>query len=150
MWGKGGVLVFSLGRGRIIPTRVGKSPTRPCGVPSAEDHPHACGEKQPSSLQTLSNWGSSPRVWGKVCVYGSFAKLLRIIPTRVGESQRPFYMGRVSWEHPHTCGEKLLAVLVSLNRPGSSPRVWGKEEEEMYNGALARIIPTRVGKSLSI
>ena len=150
MWGKATTDPTVTPAPRIIPTRVGKRPCVGSVYGIIKDHPHACGEKQPSSLQTLSNWGSSPRVWGKVCVYGSFAKLLRIIPTRVGKSQRPFYMGRVSWEHPHTCGEKLLAVLVSLNRPGSSPRVWGKEEEEMYTGALARIIPTRVGKSLSI
>ena len=49
----------------IIPTRVGTRTgqyTEWCGY---KDHPHACGDKIHFAGETLSAFGSSPRVWGQ-------------------------------------------------------------------------------------
>ena len=49
----------------IIPTRVGTSPYMPLPLQVAEDHPHACGDKQLRTFYILKRLGSSPRVWGQ-------------------------------------------------------------------------------------
>ncbi len=71
---------------RIIPTRVGTSIRFLRLTVNQWDHPHACGDKHMSYLPTSSDWGSSPRVWGQVCIKEISVALFRIIPTRVGTS----------------------------------------------------------------
>ena len=75
----------SYGRG-IIPTRVGTSTHLRAKSLSAQDHPHACGDKSLTSSQRQSLPGSSPRVWGQAS--GTYLKSFYsgIIPTRVGTS----------------------------------------------------------------
>ena len=71
---------------RIIPTRVGTSWNNISIVKFAEDHPHACGDKQNFLHSFLPKQGSSPRVWGQaqLRILSTFA--FGIIPTRVGTS----------------------------------------------------------------
>ena len=52
----------------IIPTRVGTSIDDSYKAIHEGDHPHACGDKERSSLKTPCCLGSSPRVWGQVFV----------------------------------------------------------------------------------
>ena len=51
-------------------------------------------------------------------------------------------------DHPHACGDKYLALLVTLLFCGSSPRVWGQGFFDGDKEKKNRIIPTRVGTSL--
>ena len=75
----------SYGRG-IIPTRVGTSTHLRAKSLSAQDHPHACGDKQLATCFTTLTLGSSPRVWGQVRCAAAILRVERIIPTRVGTS----------------------------------------------------------------
>ena len=75
---------------RIIPTRVGTSCIGHfCNI-YIKDHPHACGDKAVENPYFHAGIGSSPRVWGQVCLYNAFAIW--------------------SKDHPHACGDKLLAM----------------------------------------
>ena len=73
---------------RIIPTRMGTSHKgfRPCVV--LRDHPHAYGDKPAAVGETVAETGSSPRVWGQGNSVKQVVLLARIIPTRMGTSQR--------------------------------------------------------------
>ena len=147
MWGKVNAAWTSGEPGRIIPTRVGKSPAVGAVVSLAKDHPHACGEKYTILSIYMSIVGSSPRVWGKDCFLICLRASSRIIPTRVGKSAEERWRHGRDWDHPHACGEKRLYALWLWAHTGSSPRVWGKETVFGSGGDRYRIIPTRVGKS---
>ena len=69
---------------RIIPTRVGTSSGIKTRLSQYKDHPHACGDKHSLGNLVQSVPGSSPRVWGQAVYAGTFQRLARIIPTRVG------------------------------------------------------------------
>ena len=130
---------------RIIPTRVGtrKATAEVCG--SWGDHPHACGDKKyyPRTLDTAR--GSSPRVWGQVCMLYKCAISCRIIPTRVG-TRRSYRRGILFLrDHPHACGDKFPIMCRLYLTHGSSPRVWGQGLADLDMRKSARIIPTRVG-----
>ena len=73
---------------RIIPTRVGTSPSNFPVSNNKKDHPHACGDKEAVIPQFLMLIGSSPRVWGQDAQLTRIEKRLRIIPTRVGTSNK--------------------------------------------------------------
>ena len=93
--------------GRIIPTRVGTSEQVVTMDGETQDHPHACGDKIRSAASSSNSLGSSPRVWGQVVTAKEASILAGIIPTRVGTSQRLYYVGSGSEDHPHACGDKL-------------------------------------------
>ena len=50
----------------IIPTRVGTRQREDALKQLAEDHPHACGDKDSVAVAGDTVTGSSPRVWGQV------------------------------------------------------------------------------------
>ena len=50
-------------------------------------------------------------------------------------------------DHPHACGDKLCILNRSHFGEGSSPRVWGQEQEQLQDTFSEGIIPTRVGTS---
>ena len=54
---------------------------------------------------------------------------------------------RTDKDHPHACGDKFTARLLSANQMGSSPRVWGQESAVKICYRRFGIIPTRVGTS---
>ena len=89
------------------------------------DHPHACGDKKSKRNFWKKCKGSSPRVWGQVCLNWKQEIALRIIPTRVGTST--------------------LSLTVRRTMMGSSPRVWGQAFGSLTFSSSNRIIPTRVG-----
>ena len=134
------------GRGRIIPTCVGKRPPSWDSSGASSDHPHVRGEKTDCARLARCFSGSSPRVWGKGSCRSHLCQGTRIIPTRVGKRLRPIYRPPSSSDHPHACGEKPPGPDRELHRPGSSPRVWGKESLRLVEPENSRIIPTRVGK----
>ena len=52
-------------------------------------------------------------------------------------------------DHPHACGDKSATVIDMLPALGSSPRVWGQVTVFSYTVKDYRIIPTRVGTSVT-
>ena len=114
----------------------------------SEDHPHACGDKarEIALFQYLS--GSSPRVWGQVILLLPSCPYVRIIPTRVG-TRRTQGDGQFRLQdHPHACGDKRYALIITYLIPGSSPRVWGQVRKHRQKTSQTGIIPTRVGTSI--
>ena len=73
---------------RIIPMRVGTSSAVDCSNQPSGDHPHACGDKISFLFLDTSGLGSSPCVWGQGPHLPNHDYLKRIIPMRVGTSQR--------------------------------------------------------------
>ena len=125
MWGQDTVFATRVIFHRIIPTRVGTSLwCNPC-TSRLQDHPHACGDKNPST--------------------GKFIVSDRIIPTRVGTSYNSVRCNSCHRDHPHACGDKLLRLVTEDHIIGSSPRVWGQVFGVIPVLLVYRIIPTRVG-----
>ncbi len=130
---------------RFIPTRVGNGrlPQRRRTGPAV--HPHACGERMAYAFESLTDHGSSPRVWGTVSPLLVDAVRVRFIPTRVGNgchSARPWLLHTV---HPHACGERTGILAFTGISDGSSPRVWGTGKWWPLAMQPIRFIPTRVG-----
>ncbi len=126
VWGQGNMLCISPRGDRIIPTRVGTR--RLCLLPwsRTRDHPHACGDKKTRVLNANNSSGSSPRVWGQVKSNGVIPPSERIIPTRVGTSNKKFARENATGDHPHACGDKKVRDTLFNSTLGSSPRVWGQ------------------------
>src|SRR5690554_688400 len=132
---------------RFIPTGVGNAihaGIRRCYL---SVHPHGCGERSPvDSLYIMGN-GSSPRVWGTRLLAGVVSRVLRFIPTGVGnafEYSRTKPFGPV---HPHGCGERSSIPNYSRMARGSSPRVWGTLSRGYLATRVGRFIPTGVGNA---
>ena len=73
---------------------------------SAEDHPHAYGDKFFGDYTMATYVGSSPRVWGQVDTFNSIIIIKRIIPTRMGTSLSLFHGHNTFRDHPHAYGDK--------------------------------------------
>ena len=50
-------------------------------------------------------------------------------------------------DHPHAYGDKVKTYRIAYRVVGSSPRVWGQEQEAVKAYLTRRIIPTRMGTS---
>ena len=136
-------------RRRIIPTRVGTSGEGNAKMIDWEDHPHAYGDKEPFLISCFYNRGSSPRVWGQVSHSLFLSALDRIIPTRMGTRSGRKSVQAETKDHPHAYGDKTLMFGFVEVCHGSSPRVWGQVIFSPLATRLARIIPTRMGTSIS-
>ena len=148
VWGTGVSPGEACQHGRFIPTCVGNGSW--CDVPrgTIPVHPHVCGERQVSgSLAGLSS-GSSPRVWGTVCLLADCPSFDRFIPTCVGNGVPAQPTASISAVHPHVCGERWLTTLPWVVILGSSPRVWGTAKLMMRDEWIARFIPTCVGNGM--
>ena len=75
---------------RIIPTRMGTSSSGSILLRQLEDHPHAYGDKNQVQRNGLQYIGSSPRVWGQVTILVAYVVWKRIIPTRMGTSDKAY------------------------------------------------------------
>ena len=86
-------------------------------------------------------------MWGQAFHLARRQLKRRIIPTRMGTSCEEKNKYRLTWDHPHACGDKLISDLSEDGFSGSSPRVWGQAVSTFPMKRTSRIIPTRVGTS---
>ena len=86
-------------------------------------------------------------MWGQAVNNIENRLVSRIIPTRVGTREILCSGIEVIRDHPHACGDKLIAELVFICTIGSSPRVWGQVFLQLPMILKPHIIPTRVGTS---
>ena len=145
MWGQGITRKAVTTTVRIIPTRVGTRYLLNAHHNYNQDHPHACGDKTFWGMSSERRRGSSPRVWGQAKKVYPKEGELRIIPTRVGTSNK---LSNYIWsgeDHPHACGDKTPQGIHLIIGLGSSPRVWGQGGSLRLCIRNCRIIPTRVG-----
>ena len=104
-----------------------------------------CGEHAGTPRQTLPSQGSSPRVWGASNGPAQKWEHVRIIPTCVGSIVQRSERLCGGADHPHVCGEHLRRTGVTMQRQGSSPRVWGAYATLPPSQGTFGIIPTCVG-----
>ena len=116
----------------IIPMRVGTSSIFLIPCDFCRDHPHACGDKGSNDIAYLLAEGSSPCVWGQARYEGFRLHHRRIIPMRVGTSNRFPRPLRSEWDHPHACGDKTVTKSYQVTMPGSSPCVWGQDQQVLH------------------
>ena len=112
-----------------------------------QDHPHAYGDKSPSSSISSTSLGSSPRVWGQAGIDYLEGVTTRIIPTRMGTRRGTSSTTTGVKDHPHAYGDKFISTDFRCYAVGSSPRVWGQVTEYRQKAIPPRIIPTRMGTS---
>ena len=92
--------------------------------------------------------GSPPLAWGIHGFRHTFASLLRITPTCVGNTDVDYSRGCPKQDHPHLRGEysaKLNRKRLSL---GSPPLAWGIPPTEVGKLCFYRITPTCVGNTV--
>ena len=111
----------------IIPTRMGTSCSGLTKAYQIQDHPHAYGDKINKKRGVKMDLGSSPRVWGQVCVSYTHKERGRIIPTRMGTSCQFVNANAGNGDHPHAYGDKIISKERCNDYRGSSPRVWGQD-----------------------
>ena len=115
----------------------------------------------------MTSIGSSPRVWGTQRLDNPAPASYRFIPTCVGNTSiielacpryavHPHVCGEHFTAtrkicpravHPHVCGEHFCCRFCPGFSPGSSPRVWGTQQQARDQGGQARFIPTCVGNT---
>ena len=134
---------------RIIPTRMGTRIILISLLVTTKDHPHAYGDKAVLMGFTVLRTGSSPRVWGQGYYGRKWYYRLRIIPTRMGTSYLTCIVYVAQEDHPHAYGDKYKFPMTEYEEEGSSPRVWGQETIIQISQKGCRIIPTRMGTSIS-
>mgnify|MGYP000728905960 CR=1 FL=1 len=90
--------------------RVGTSKLLKPFAYTAEDHPHACGDKKLDTPLMLKKAGSSPCVWGQVFTGNTWTASTRIIPMRVGTRSVAHIRHTEQEDHPHACGDKTKEI----------------------------------------
>ena len=132
---------------RIIPARAGQTWSHCRRRSSGTNHPRACGANNKRGDEPGGEYGSSPRVRGKLLLFGCRVGSMRIIPARAGQTWLPRAIFTSFPDHPRACGANLEANFGGINKAGSSPRVRGKRlrhEKLLHEG---RIIPARAGQT---
>ena len=133
--------------GRFIPTCVGNAVFVFSVLVFYPVHPHVCGERAYQAGIPLIGHGSSPRVWGTRTEEDKRNRLMRFIPTCVGNAVADFADINIIMVHPHVCGERLFIKASLFCRRGSSPRVWGTPASSSQRFQTSRFIPTCVGNA---
>ena len=65
----------------------------------------------------------------------------------MGKTDGEITTEQIMAEHPHACGENVVAIVSVIITLGTSPRVWGKRWQVQGLRKANRNIPTRVGKT---
>ena len=155
---------------RIIPAHAGQ--TRPCPSRTLwwSDHPRACGANPIQYLRARKCHGSSPRMRGKrqqagafvvgeritprmrgkLVLYGTPNCLRRIIPAHAGQTHGWNRACSSCSDHPRACGANLLLDDSTTSPPGSSPRMRGKLRVARHRRRQRRIIPAHAGQTRAL
>ena len=148
-WGILPYLASRYVRGRFIPTCVGNTVRFMPQAPGKSVHPHVRGEYFGLEDKFIAFFGSSPRAWGILQQVLRWPKVLRFIPTCVGNT---FPTSAADWPctvHPHVRGEYASPDPRPCVQNGSSPRAWGILWESAAPWYAIRFIPTCVGNTPS-
>ena len=146
-WGTQGRDQLGVADARFIPTPVGNASGTPRGWLRRPVHPHARGERHITSLNQTWSTGSSPRPWGTPAAGRAAARLVRFIPTPVGNAFLRRCRSTRGPVHPHARGERSPASASIVVSTGSSPRPWGTPSGVQRHPPTPRFIPTPVGNA---
>ena len=127
MRGKVDTYFFFVPARRITPAHAGKSEKNSVIVWPLWDHPRTCGEKQVPRMERPRSKGSPPHMRGKGQSAQQGGKQTRITPAHAGKRLRNLQSAVWTWDHPRTCGEKMLFAVFTLPWLGSPPHMRGKD-----------------------
>ncbi len=147
MRGKDSEVQTTTDRAGITPAYAGKSPLALRSFRDSGDHPRVCGEKIKSVGRTWLQWGSPPRMRGKVFLLYSRVPPRRITPAYAGKRRISLYRALSPRDHPRVCGEKPLRYPKGMEPEGSPPRMRGKGLEDFQRHLFTGITPAYAGKS---
>ena len=133
----------------ITPAYAGKSNILLDSVRVMWDHPRLCGEKSRNSAVLAINSGSPPPMRGKAVQKHAADVRSGITPAYAGKSDFLHGAGKLFWDHPRLCGEKLWRFWRRDVLQGSPPPMRGKEEFAKAEGIRIRITPAYAGKRQS-
>ena len=108
-------------------------------------HPHTCGEHATLCVCLMGKRGSSPHLWGTLFTTSPSNRIIRFIPTPVGNIKGRQVESSNLPVHPHTCGEHRPHRHIAHSTHGSSPHLWGTYSVEDVERISNRFIPTPVG-----
>ena len=100
---------------RFIPTYVGNIAAFIADRAGLKVHPHVCGEHLICRIYWISNFGSSPRMWGTSFGGAFYPRGNRFIPTYVGNIAFLTRPGGAISVHPHVCGEHFFHQIIEYN-----------------------------------
>ena len=118
-------LVISLRRYTvgITPACAGKTLERESSRLSWEDHPRVCGKNLEYLLETLTLWGSPPRVREKPVSGFVVVSNVGITPACAGKTHYPSVECCQAEDHPRVCGKNASLERFWTTTWGSPPRV---------------------------
>ena len=97
-------------------------------VPVHWDHPRVCGEKRKYHCRYARRLGSPPRMRGKTLELFGGAVVDGITPAYARKSICLALPITAPMDHPRVCGEKPGPLSAILDKPGSPPRMRGKDQ----------------------
>ena len=130
---------------RIIPACAGNISALPVTVQITGDHPRVCGEYTKELTATQLTVGSSPRVRGICHCCLAICRSDRIIPACAGNMRRPHEYTVIRGDHPRVCGEYKIEAFLNIPVTGSSPRVRGIYDLDLFFECVTGIIPACAG-----
>ena len=147
MRGKRGRRCQEDSRARLIPAHAGKTLFhRRCGRARGA-HPRSCGENLRVHRPPLLSRGSSPRMRGKHHRGITPSSGIRLIPAHAGKTAYSSSPSKQQWAHPRACGENRRPHAHRPRRPGSSPRMRGKQSHAVQVHLQKGLIPAHAGKT---
>ena len=136
--------------GRIIPACAGTT-SRP-SVPTcgSTDHPRVCGDHRECISTVLPTRGSPPRVRGPLLALPLVERGGRITPACAGTTGRWCPPPGWGWDHPRVCGDHAVALVATMSKWGSPPRVRGPRPIIGGEPYPLRITPACAGTTSSV
>ena len=134
--------------GGITPAHAGKRTIQRDGYDIDRDHPRTCGEKVGFIGSGGRTEGSPPHMRGKASASALIRSSAGITPAHAGKRAFHLICGIILWDHPRTCGEKLLSNPSTKKQSGSPPHMRGKANLKGASFLTLGITPAHAGKSV--
>ena len=133
---------------RNIPAYAGKTLQAVAKSVSRWEHPRVCGENIATGFCKSNQYGTSPRMRGKLLHGQVRGQVLRNIPAYAGKTPWRTVRYTPHQEHPRVCGENPNLGFTLGDPHGTSPRMRGKPYWCGAFHAGFRNIPAYAGKTL--
>ncbi len=135
--------------GRCIPTCVGQTLNSLLDLYHLSVYPHLRGADNAPPDRISVVMGVSPPAWGRLTLIGITNRILRCIPTCVGQTKRLIPESIYSWVYPHLRGADFMTCSIVSCISGVSPPAWGRQSTKRSSWSLRGCIPTCVGQTQS-
>ena len=135
-------------RGGSPPHMRGKVSSCSYGVVDCGITPAHAGKRSAWNCQLTHTSESPPHMRGKALTVCRRFSSLGITPAHAGKSRLSMALRKLYWDHPRTCGEKLLGAEHFTGKEGSPPHMRGKVIRYTNFVHVDGITPAHAGKSL--